>query len=43
MNVGGFAVLMQAQKGKAVTVYPAKAAEAKVIYPSPTWEERGQR
>jgi branched-chain amino acid transport system substrate-binding protein len=43
MNVGGFAVLLQAQKGKAVTVYPAKAAETKVIYPMPTWDERAKR
>jgi branched-chain amino acid transport system substrate-binding protein len=43
LNVGGFAVLMQAQKGKAVTVYPPKAAEAKVVYPMPTWEEREKK
>ena len=43
MNVGGFAVLIQAQRGKPVTVYPAKAAEAKVIYPMPTWEERTKK
>jgi branched-chain amino acid transport system substrate-binding protein len=43
MNVGGFAVLIQDQRGKAVTVYPAKAAETKVLYPTPSWEERSRR
>jgi branched-chain amino acid transport system substrate-binding protein len=40
MNVGGFAVLIQDQKGKGVTVYPPKAAETKVIYPMPGWDDR---
>jgi hypothetical protein len=26
-----------------VTVYPPKAAEAKVVYPMPTWEEREKK
>ncbi len=43
MNVGGFAVLIQAQKGKAVTIYPPQAAEAKPIYPMPSWEERDKK
>lgn len=43
MNVGGFAVLIQDQKGKAVTVYPPKAAETKLLYPMPTWDERGRK
>jgi branched-chain amino acid transport system substrate-binding protein len=42
MNVGGFAVLMQAQKGKPVVIYPPRAAEAKPVYPMPTWEERSK-
>ncbi len=42
MNVGGFAVLVQDQNGKAVTIYPPGAAEAKPMYPMPTWEERAK-
>jgi branched-chain amino acid transport system substrate-binding protein len=43
MNVGGFAALMQAQGGKPVTVFPFKYAEAKVVYPMPTWDERAKK
>ena len=43
MNVGGFAALMQAQGGKPVTVFPFKYAEAKVVYPMPTWDERASK
>lgn len=43
MNVGGFAVLIQGQQGKPVTVYPATAAETKLLYPMPSWEERTKR
>jgi hypothetical protein len=41
--VGGFAALMQAQGGKPVTVFPFKYAEAKVVYPMPTWDERAKK
>jgi hypothetical protein len=30
--------VVQYQGGKSVTVFPAKAAEAKAVYPFPSWK-----
>lgn len=35
-------VLTQWQKGKLVVVYPYEIAEAKLLYPTPTWAERAK-
>lgn len=39
-NIAGDAVLIQQQNGKAVTIWPTAAAQAKPVYPIPAWDKR---
>jgi branched-chain amino acid transport system substrate-binding protein len=41
-NVLVRALLMQVQKGKYCTIYPFELASCDVIYPAPTWAEKGK-